>query len=127
VAGRRVPAREGPRLVRDAGIGAIRKKSLAQTSRLLALADARGFRSPTPRDPSRRGGTVAVDFENALEVSRELNSRDVVVDYRPGAGIRMSPHFYTADAELDRAFEAIDEIRRTRAWERWIDRPTVVT
>jgi kynureninase len=120
-------AREGPRIVRAAGIDAIRKKSLTQTSRLLALADARGFRSPTPRDPARRGGTVAVDFENALEVSRELNARDVVVDYRPGAGIRMSPHFYTADAELDRAFDAIDEIRASRSWERWVDRPTVVT
>jgi kynureninase len=120
-------AREGPRIVRAAVIDAIRKKSLTQTSRLLALADARGFRSPTPRDPARRGGTVAVDFENALEVSRELNARDVVVDFRPGAGIRMSPHFYTADAELDRAFDAIDEIRASRSWERWVDRPTVVT
>jgi kynureninase len=70
---------------------------------------------------------VAVDFEHALEVSRELNAREVVVDYRPGAGIRMSPHFYTADGELDRAFEAIDEIRASGAWERWRDRGSFVT
>ncbi|HEU5251476.1 MAG TPA: aminotransferase, partial [Thermoanaerobaculia bacterium] len=119
--------REGPRIVRRAGVDAIREKSLRQTTRLLELLRARGFRSATPRDASRRGGTVAVDFEHALEVSRELNARDVVVDFRPGAGIRMSPHFYTADEELDRAFTAIDEIRASGAWERWIDRPIVVT
>ena len=120
-------AREGPRLVRKAGIDAIRAKSLHQTARLLDLASVRGFRSPTPAEPGRRGGTVAVEFEHALEVSRELNSRDVVVDYRPGAGIRLSPHFYTSDDELDRAFAVIDEIRASGAWERWSNRPTIVT
>jgi kynureninase len=120
-------AREGPRLVRAAGADAIRRKSLRQTSRLLVLADARGMPSATPRDPARRGGTVAVDFEHALEVSRELNSRDVVVDYRPGVGIRLSPHFYTEDSELDRAFAVIDEIRETGAWRRPRERPSIVT
>jgi kynureninase len=120
-------AREGPRIVRRAEVDAIRSKSLCQTARLLALARDRGFRSATPGDPARRGGTVAVDFDHALEISRELNARDVVVDYRPGVGIRMSPHFYTADEELDRAFAAIDEIRASGAWERWRDQPAVVT
>jgi kynureninase len=120
-------AREGPRLVRSAGVGAIRAKSLSQTDRLLELARERSFRSATPKDPARRGGTVAVDFDHSLEVSRELNARDVVVDYRPGAGIRMSPHFYTADEELDRAFELIDEIRASGAWMRWRRQPAIVT
>ena len=120
-------AREGPRLVREAGIGAVREKSIRQTGRLLELALARGFRSATARDPERRGGAVSVDFENALEVARELNARDVVVDYRPGAGIRISPHFYTEDAELDRAFAAIDEILSSGAWRRWRDHPALVT
>ena len=101
--------------------------TLRQTGRLLELSDARGLRSATPRDPVRRGGTAAVDFENALEVSRELNARDVVVDYRPGVGIRLSPHFYTEDAELDRAFAAIDEIRESGAWRRWREHPALVT
>lgn len=56
-----------------------------------------------------------------------MTARDVVVDYRPGAGIRLSPHFYTADEELDRASGVIDEIRASRAWERWSDQPAVVT
>lgn len=68
-----------------------------------------------------------MDFDNALEVSRELNARDVVVDYRPGVGIRLSPHFYTEDRELDHAFEAMDEIRAMGAWRRWKGRPSLVT
>jgi kynureninase len=120
-------AREGPRIVAEAGIEPIRAKSLRQTSRLIALAESRGFRCSTPRDPARRGGTAAADFENALEVSRELNARDVVVDYRPGVGIRLSPHFYTQDRELEDAFAAIDEIRSTGVWRRWQGRPFLVT
>lgn len=120
-------AREGPRIVAEAGLEAIREKSLRQTSRLIALAERRGMASRTPREPGRRGGTAAADFENAREVARELNARDVVVDYRPGVGIRLSPHFYTADDELDRAFAAIDEIRETGSWRRWVDRPSLVT
>jgi selenocysteine lyase/cysteine desulfurase len=53
--------------------------------------------------------------------------RDVVVDYRPGAGIRMSPHFYTTDEEIDSAFAAIDEIRASGEWRRWKNQPVVVT
>jgi kynureninase len=120
-------AREGPAIVAEAGIEAIREKSLRQTSRLIGLAQERGWRCATPRDPARRGGTVAVDFENALEVSRELNSRDIVVDYRPGVGIRISPHFYTKDEELDRAFTVLDEIRQTGTWRRWKDFQSPVT
>jgi len=120
-------AREGPKILAEAGIDAVREKSLHQTSRLIALAEARGLRCATPRDPRRRGGTVAVDFEHALEVSRELNARDVLVDYRPGVGIRMSPHFYTEDSELDRAFAQIDDIRSTQAWRRRTEASSLVT
>jgi hypothetical protein len=42
-------------------------------------------------------------------------------------GAWAAPHFYTEDAELDRAFAAVDEIRASGAWRRWLDRPAVVT
>ena len=60
-----------------------------------------GYRCTTPRDPARRGGTVAIDVENGYEISQSLKSLDILCDYRPGAGIRLSPHFYTRDRELD--------------------------
>ena len=120
-------AAEGPRIVRRAGIDAIRQKSLRQTSRLIELADARGYRVNAARDPARRGGTVAVDVPHAFAVSQFLLARDILVDYRPGAGIRLAPHFYTTDAELDAAIEAIDEALDTEGWREHADGRAVVT
>ena len=74
---------EGPRIVRRAGIDAIRAKSIRQTSRLIELADARGYRVSAPRDAARRGGTVAFDVPHSYGVSRALLANDVIVDYRP--------------------------------------------
>lgn len=118
---------EGPRIVQQAGVEAIRRKSVRQTSRLLELADARGFRPHAPRDPARRGGTVAFDVPHAYEVAQCLLDRDILVDFRPGAGIRIAPHFYTRDEELEDAVSAIDEILATGAWSKYEGRSSVVT
>jgi kynureninase len=120
-------ATEGPRIVREAGIDAVRAKSVRQTERLIALADARGHPVSAPRDAARRGGTVAFDVPHAREVSRALLEREVIVDYRPGAGIRIAPHFYTSDEELEAAVEMIDDILARGAWRRYTDEQTIVT
>ncbi|MFL5562860.1 MAG: aminotransferase class V-fold PLP-dependent enzyme [Gemmatimonadaceae bacterium] len=120
-------ATEGPRIIRDAGIAAVRAKSERQTAALMALADARGYPVAAPRASSRRGGTVAFDVPHAYEVSRCLLDRGIIVDYRPGAGIRVAPHFYTSDAELETAVGAIDEILERGDWQRHAGRTAVVT
>ena len=107
---------EGPRIVREAGVQAIRAKSVRQTTRLIELADESGFAVHAPRDPARRGGTVAFDVPHALEVSRALLARDILVDYRPEAGIRVAPHFYTSDDELELAVGTMREIVESGAW-----------
>ena len=109
-------ALEGPRIVREAGLAAIREKSQRQTARLLSLADERGYRAHVPRDPARRGGTVAFDVPHGGEVAQELLRRNIVIDYRPGAGVRVAPHFYTSDQEVESVVGEIDEIVRTGAW-----------
>jgi kynureninase len=109
-------AKPGLHLINEVGIEAIREKSGRQTQRLLDLAARHGYACTTPRDPARRGGTVAVNVEHAHEVSQCLKSRDILCDYRPGAGIRFSPHFYNLDSELDAAIDAIREIQSTGAW-----------
>jgi kynureninase len=120
-------AAEGPKILRRAGIGAIREKSLRQTGRLIEMADARGYAVRAPRVAANRGGTVAVDVPHAYEVSQYLLARDVMVDYRPGAGIRIAPHFYTADAELEHAVATIDEALATDGWREFEQRHAVVT
>jgi len=112
-------ARPGPRLVHDADVLAVREKSMRQTQRLVDQALEEGWRVNAPLDPARRGGTVAVDCPHAYEVKHELLRREVIVDYRPGAGIRISPHFYNSDEECDRAIEEIRDILATGAWKRF--------
>jgi kynureninase len=64
---------------------------------------------------------------HALAVKHELLHREVIVDYRPGAGIRVSPHFYTADEECDRVIAEIKDILATGAWQPHEAVKTVVT
>ncbi|HXH38122.1 MAG TPA: aminotransferase class V-fold PLP-dependent enzyme [Thermoanaerobaculia bacterium] len=123
-------AREGPKVVAEASGGTmqtIREKSLRQTQRIIDLADARGFDLRTPREPERRGGSVSVLMPHAKEVAYELNAEDIVCDFRPGAGVRFSPHFYTTDEELEVAFATVDEILRTDRWKRQAAKQTIVT
>lgn len=110
---------EGPRVLRRAGIERIREKSVRQTSRLIELADQHGYKVMAPRDSSRRGGTVAFDVPQAYEVAQLLLSKGVMVDYRPGAGIRIAPHFYTMDSELERAVSMIAEGLSSGDWKRF--------
>ena len=103
-------ARPGLKIIQEVGVENIREKSKRQTARLIELADQHGWRVNTPRDPERRGGTVSIDMPNASQVCAELLKRDVLVDYRPKAGVRFSPHFYNTDEELTKAIEAVEEI-----------------
>ena len=88
-------------VIREVGVDRIRDKSKRMTARLLALVDDRGWPTVTSRDPERVAGTVAIDIPDALPASRLLKSREILVDYRPRVGIRVSPHFYNTEAELD--------------------------
>jgi kynureninase len=103
-------ARSGYEIVNEVGVPAIREKSLRQTARLMELADEAGIHVNTCRDPNRRGGTVVLDVPNGMEVTRELARREVLVDYRPAAGIRVAPHFYTTDEEVDHVVAEIRNI-----------------
>jgi len=103
-------ARSGYEIINEIGVPAIREKSIRQTTRLIDLAEEAGFRVNTPRDPARRGGVVILEVENGKEAVRELARRDVLVDYRPGAGIRVAPHFYTTDEELEHTVEEVRQV-----------------
>jgi kynureninase len=100
----------GLKIIREIGVERIREKSKKMTARLIELADQRGWKVNAPRDPELRGGTVAIDMPNAYEVCQELLRRDVLVDFRPRAGVRFSPHFYNTMEEIERAIQTVDEI-----------------
>jgi kynureninase len=104
-------------LIEEVGVERIRENSLRQTQLLLDLADAAGFEVHSAREPHRRGGAVIVDVPEAAAVYAELEARGVIGDFRPGAGIRLGPHFFTTDDELRFAVDQIGEIVESGAWQ----------
>jgi kynureninase len=103
----------GYEMVGDIGVERIRAKSQRQTAKLVEIAEAAGFPCAGPRDPNQRGGVVVLDVPQGKAVTKELLRRDVLVDYRPGAGLRVAPHFYSTDEELELVIGQISEITKT--------------
>ena len=80
-------------LIEEAGIDAVREKSVALTSYAVELADELlaplGVELASPRDPARRGGHVTLRHPNMQEVTAALWARDVIPDYRDPEGLRI--------------------------------------
>ena len=103
-------ARAGYEIVAAIGVPAIRERSLALTRRIIDRASAAGYRLNTPLDDRERGGSVILDVPDASAVADALIQRGVIVDHRPGAGIRMAPHFYNTETEIDHAMTTLAEL-----------------
>ncbi|MEO8025019.1 MAG: aminotransferase class V-fold PLP-dependent enzyme [Bryobacteraceae bacterium] len=103
-------AMSGYEIINEVGVENIRAKSIRQTEALIAMADGAGFAVKSPRNPAHRGGALVLDVPNGYEIVKELSRRDVLMDFRPGAGIRLAPHFYTTDEELALCIEAIAKV-----------------
>ena len=103
-------ARAGYEIVRQIGVPAIREKSLRLTRRIIDHATRAGYAINTPLDDSQRGGAVIIDVPNGEAVANDLNRREIIIDYRPDAGIRISPHFYNNDDDIDDAMKVLDDV-----------------
>lgn len=106
-------ALSGYEIVREIGVERIRAKSQRQTQRLMELGQEAGLVFNGIENPQERGGVVIFDVPEGKQVTAELLRRDVLVDYRPGAGIRIAPHFYTTDEELERCIYEMRNIAST--------------
>ena len=102
-------------LIEEIGVARIRENSLRQTEMLIGLADAAGLDVYSRREPERRGGAVILAAPDGAAVYAELEARGILGDFRPGAGIRLGPHFFTSDEELRFAVDQIVEIVETGA------------
>lgn len=103
-------ARGGYEIVAEIGVPAIREKSLRLTRRLMDGARAHGWRLNTPEGDHERGASVVIDVPNGAALTKALIAREVIVDYRPGAGIRIAPHFYNTEAEIDHAVATLADV-----------------
>lgn len=111
-------ARSGYEIINEIGIENIRAKNTRQTNRLIELATAAGFEVTSPREADRRGGTITVNAPHAASVVKSLAEENILVDFRPGAGVRVSPHFYNSDEELILIIERMKRIVDTKAYEK---------
>lgn len=110
-------AKAGYAIINEIGVDKIRAKSVRQTEYLIRLAEEAGFTVTSPRNASQRGGTITIAHEHAAAMAKELVRREFIIDYRPGAGIRISPHFYTSDHELELIIEEMKKIAEGRSYE----------
>jgi kynureninase len=106
-------ATAGYDIVEEVGVERIRERSLELTERLMALLDEAGFEIVSPREPERRGATVVVRVHDAPAVHAGLQRRGILCDMRPDVGIRLGPHFFNTEDELEVAVAAIREIAAT--------------
>ncbi len=104
-------ARAGQTLIAEIGVRKIREKSLVMTQKCIDWVDELGLKLNSPRPDAIRGGSVVFDFVGAADVCRELNRRKYFCDHRPGAGLRMAPHFYTKLEEIDLFFTEVKKLR----------------
>lgn len=108
---------ESTALIAEAGIDAIRAKSVALTAYAVTLLDAvlapLGCRLGSPRDPARRGGHVAIRHPDAKALTARLIERNVIPDFREPDVIRfgLSP-LTTSFADVRRGADTLAEILR---------------
>ena len=92
--------REGLRIVLEVGLDAIAAESRRRTDRIVEAAQERGWRLNNPLPAADRGGVVMIDVERPGEIAVRLRERGVLVDWRPGVGLRLGPHFFNTDDEV---------------------------
>lgn len=117
----------GVEVINAVGVENIRQKSMRQTALLIDLADAEGYEVISPRAAEERGGTVTLRPPHAYAVSRELIARQIIIDYREGAGIRVAPHFYNSDEEVRLVIAQISAILADGSWQRHEEGRSFVT
>jgi kynureninase len=106
-----VVAAPGHEMIRTIGVPQIREHNIRLTEKIVAMSLERGLVVKTPLEPERRTGWIGIDFYGSEAACRQLVAQRVYVDYRPSCGIRLSPHFYTADDEIEAFFRALDRLR----------------
>lgn len=103
-----VVAKPGHDLIKRVGVAKIREHNVRLTTLIAQTAIERGLTVNTPLEAEKRTGWIGIDFPGSREAYEKLIQRRVFVDYRPGCGIRVSPHYYTTDDEVHAFFEALE-------------------
>ena len=100
----------GLEIILDVDVETIRRRSRELTSHVVAKAQQHGLELLSPSDGERRGGLVRVrvpgGMEGAKSILRRLFERHIVLDQR-GDALRISPHFFNTEEDIDKCFEEL--------------------
>jgi len=105
-------AKPGHDTLKEIGIQNVREHNVRLTNCIAEKALERGLQVNTPLDPEKRTGWIGINFDGVEAAYKQLIAERVFVDFRPGCGIRIGPHFYTNDEDIESFFEALDRIRK---------------
>jgi len=110
--------------INKVGISQIRNKSVQMTNKIMQMAEDRGFPSFSPEKNELRGGSVSLHIPSAFQVKQCLDERKIQVDFRKGEEkepdvVRIGPHFYNTEEEINEFFDAIDEILSSGEFKRY--------
>ena len=97
----------GLQIIEEVGLTAIAQESRRRTEWMVEYALERGWQLNSPRASNERGGSVMIGVEQAPQMVARLAEQKVFVDCRPGVGLRVSPHFFNTDEEVQAALEII--------------------
>src|SRR5436190_8732915 len=102
----------GLQIIDEVGVKTIREESERRTQWVIDFALARGWKVNSPRDVNQRGGSVMIYVEDGPAMVKRLAERSVFVDCRPGVGLRMSPHFFNTDEEVQDAMDILAKLMK---------------
>ena len=100
----------GLEIIEAVGVPEIAAESQRRTQSMIEFAHERGWTINTPLENSQRGGSVMIGVDNAQVMAERLGERRVFVDWRPGAGLRVSPHFFNTDEEIEEALNILADL-----------------
>jgi len=100
----------GQEIVDEVGIDAIVERNRHLTGHLITRCEERGFRLRLA-GPDHRSAIVMVHHDDPPGAVRHLADHDVIVDHRPGY-VRVSPHFYNTEEEVDRCVDVLASFGR---------------
>ena len=100
----------GLEIIESVGVKEISTESRRRTQRIIEFAQERGWKLNTPLDVEQRGGSVMIGVSDGPRMVERLAEKRVFVDSRPSAGLRVSPHFFNTDDEVEEALAILTKL-----------------
>ena len=106
--------REGLAWIREVGPGRIQSWTETLSARVIERAEAGGILVHGPREPCGRTPSTALLLEDAAGLEAALRRRGFLVSAR-GPVLRLAPHFYSTEEDVDRAMDALQDAIAARS------------